>query len=126
MIRRPPRSTLFPYTTLFRSLWSAGNRVPAVLWCVSGGAAPPLGTVGVTGGFLVRGAWCSSPQLVVGHVRRVAVHVLEGDLRERLVRRVTVDGHRERVGEVRGRGVDDRDVGQGRGATGRMEDKNRV
>jgi len=21
MIRRPPRSTLFPYTTLFRSLW---------------------------------------------------------------------------------------------------------
>src|SRR5258708_30282317 len=25
MIRRPPRSTLFPYTTLFRSLWIAGN-----------------------------------------------------------------------------------------------------
>src|SRR3712207_7609569 len=23
MIRRPPRSTLFPYTTLFRSLWRA-------------------------------------------------------------------------------------------------------
>src|SRR5437868_7443750 len=23
MIRRPPRSTLFPYTTLFRSLWEA-------------------------------------------------------------------------------------------------------
>src|SRR2546429_726432 len=22
MIRRPPRSTLFPYTTLFRSIWS--------------------------------------------------------------------------------------------------------
>src|SRR3989475_11354164 len=25
MIRRPPRSTLFPYTTLFRSLWLAGQ-----------------------------------------------------------------------------------------------------
>src|SRR5438045_6391847 len=25
MIRRPPRSTLFPYTTLFRSLFDAGN-----------------------------------------------------------------------------------------------------
>src|SRR5260370_30149459 len=25
MIRRPPRSTLFPYTTLFRSLLAAGN-----------------------------------------------------------------------------------------------------
>src|SRR2546430_6896655 len=24
MIRRPPRSTLFPYTTLFRSLWKSG------------------------------------------------------------------------------------------------------
>src|SRR5258707_11963301 len=26
MIRRPPRSTLFPYTTLFRSLDSVANR----------------------------------------------------------------------------------------------------
>src|SRR3712207_9135965 len=25
MIRRPPRSTLFPYTTLFRSKFDAGN-----------------------------------------------------------------------------------------------------
>src|SRR5436190_18024789 len=25
MIRPPPRSTLFPYTTLFRSLYGAGN-----------------------------------------------------------------------------------------------------
>src|SRR3712207_8134332 len=24
MIRRPPRSTLFPYTTLFRSVWPQG------------------------------------------------------------------------------------------------------
>src|SRR5256885_12867813 len=27
MIRRPPRSTLFPYTTLFRSVTAAGGRV---------------------------------------------------------------------------------------------------
>src|SRR3712207_9394486 len=26
MIRRPPRSTLFPYTTLFRSGWSSTRR----------------------------------------------------------------------------------------------------
>src|SRR2546426_9477686 len=25
MIRRPPRSTLFPYTTLFRSLWRSAK-----------------------------------------------------------------------------------------------------
>src|SRR6266536_6711420 len=29
MIRRPPRSTLFPYTTLFRSLRRAGHTVHA-------------------------------------------------------------------------------------------------
>src|SRR5256885_13319757 len=29
MIRRPPRSTLFPYTTLFRSLEGAGVGPPA-------------------------------------------------------------------------------------------------
>src|SRR5688572_32300775 len=28
MIRRPPRSTLFPYTTLFRSAWFAGVPAP--------------------------------------------------------------------------------------------------
>src|SRR5260370_27058102 len=26
MIRRPPRSTLFPYTTLFRSIWFVNTR----------------------------------------------------------------------------------------------------
>src|SRR3712207_7173010 len=29
MIRRPPRSTLFPYTTLFRS---PGRRLPTTVW----------------------------------------------------------------------------------------------
>src|SRR2546430_12389047 len=40
MIRRPPRSTLFPYTTLFRSPDEAedGHRALRPL-----GAAPPLG-----------------------------------------------------------------------------------
>src|SRR5437016_9971982 len=27
MIRRPPRSTLFPYTTLFRSVWKPNEHV---------------------------------------------------------------------------------------------------
>src|SRR3712207_7430458 len=29
MIRRPPRSTLFPYTTLFRSLEECRGRIPS-------------------------------------------------------------------------------------------------
>src|SRR5947209_10458470 len=36
MIRRPPRSTLFPYTTLFRSYTSRGCHSRPV--CASGGA----------------------------------------------------------------------------------------
>src|SRR5438093_5678865 len=31
MLRRPPRSTLFPYTTLFRSLDAAGARAVSLL-----------------------------------------------------------------------------------------------
>src|SRR2546425_7889388 len=38
MIRRPPRSTLFPYTTLFRSL---GKLVGERLTLVAGGATRP-------------------------------------------------------------------------------------
>src|SRR2546426_12531531 len=32
MIRRPPRSTLFPYTTLFRSPSARGAAMPAFQW----------------------------------------------------------------------------------------------
>src|SRR3712207_7054776 len=42
MIRRPPRSTLFPYTTLFRSRRSAAaERIPAALGRRPPGAAAP-------------------------------------------------------------------------------------
>src|SRR2546426_5251599 len=53
MIRRPPRSTLFPYTTLFRSAWMAspaglsrclGRRAVSVAlptWLQPVGFAPP-------------------------------------------------------------------------------------
>src|SRR5256885_6332817 len=33
MIRRPPRSTLFPYTTLFRSLERRNLHVDRFSWC---------------------------------------------------------------------------------------------
>src|SRR2546425_7449804 len=38
MIRRPPRSTLFPYTTLFRSRAAAAHRLPGLR---PEGALPP-------------------------------------------------------------------------------------
>src|SRR5258705_9298864 len=40
MIRRPPRSTLFPYTTLFRSLRSAGPD-PVALGSAAAGTGRP-------------------------------------------------------------------------------------
>jgi len=39
MIRRPPRSTLFPYTTLFRSAVSA--KTGRLLWSIGKGAFNP-------------------------------------------------------------------------------------
>src|SRR3712207_7764170 len=41
MIRRPPRSTLFPYTTLFRSAHGLGHQVEQL--------APAEGVLGVAG-----------------------------------------------------------------------------
>src|SRR5258708_34983144 len=58
MIRRPPRSTLFPYTTLFRSLVPLGVRVAATGWLV--------GRDGSGIGFFV--------------VRETDLHVVSGDL----------------------------------------------
>src|SRR2546430_11666321 len=39
MIRRPPRSTLFPYTTLFRSAWPEPRRARAASYSFAYSAA---------------------------------------------------------------------------------------
>src|SRR2546429_7325650 len=50
MIRRPPRSTLFPYTTLFRS-WAAYWE----MWHVGQGWTPdPAATLGTAEGYCLR------------------------------------------------------------------------
>src|SRR5438270_8494488 len=59
MIRRPPRSTLFPYTTLFRSrLHSEGNALMAVAvdrWFVPGvGFVKDVATMRGPGGALLQ------------------------------------------------------------------------
>src|SRR2546428_6356306 len=55
MIRRPPRSTLFPYTTLFRSC----TQRPKVGWLYAGESGKPL----------------SDRNLIQRHVYRVAQHL---------------------------------------------------
>src|SRR3989454_6398760 len=68
MIRRPPRSTLFPYTTLFRSL-RGDDRVPRL----------HIGAV----------ADVDLVQAVLGHDAQV--HVRRGDFRARHLRGIHVD-----------------------------------
>src|SRR5260221_5348135 len=54
MIRRPPRSTLFPYTTLFRSLIPAPDRHHALRWhAVADQPFPHAAGAGQRGGILV-------------------------------------------------------------------------
>src|SRR2546422_6142885 len=52
MIRRPPRSTLFPYTTLFRS----SQRAHMVLLSARGYSAPQIAEIFAVGEDVVR-AW---------------------------------------------------------------------
>src|SRR2546430_5523051 len=68
MIRRPPRSTLFPYTTLFRSSSWFWRHLPLpaerlhlaiVLDLMGGRASPEMEAAGLTGALFVLGAEAS-------------------------------------------------------------------
>src|SRR5260370_4119802 len=67
MIRRPPRSTLFPYTTLFRSIIQQRG-VVYVIQCPA--CSPPL-PVGKGGGIFLEGCWCDMPNRGTEHIVRV-------------------------------------------------------
>src|SRR3712207_7565326 len=89
MIRRPPRSTLFPYTTLFRSVGLA------VLILVRPGTLPsasrrerPLDVVLATGGFLVAVGHGLEGALVP---RRSEEHTSELQSRQYLVCRLLLE-----------------------------------
>src|SRR3712207_7610133 len=91
MIRRPPRSTLFPYTTLFRSqgvpvaldgLAAAGVRA-------QDGRDPDLDGHGVCVLLRTRVSWCASAQ---GDVRlRSEEHTSELQSRQYLVCRLLLE-----------------------------------
>src|SRR5258707_5891531 len=52
MIRRPPRSTLFPYTTLFRSTQSSGIPTPTPPGNLTANAGAPGPVVVATQGYI--------------------------------------------------------------------------
>src|SRR2546429_7190338 len=89
MIRRPPRSTLFPYTTLFRSLrWYVQTlaRGGLAALCVSGCAQdrplkPPTS----------RGRWADTPPIRAGSSERSEEHTSELQSRLHLVCRLLLE-----------------------------------
>src|SRR2546429_179994 len=67
MIRRPPRSTLFPYTTLFRSLAPvlvAAKSPEAANELIVKAAVPVFVSVTVIGALVVASGWLPKPRLV--------------------------------------------------------------
>src|SRR3712207_7605655 len=95
MIRRPPRSTLFPYTTLFRSLDVGGK--PAVVRDV-GEPHPDLREHAVEGQALQQPALLQLVQKVAGgnlrvyrHAARSEEHTSELQSRQYLVCRLLLE-----------------------------------
>src|SRR5436305_7755040 len=94
MIRRPPRSTLFPYTTLFRSPTLATARMPVA--AIDGPGQYDFWTPGVWGEVQTRmldtiGADRKSTRLNSSHVRiSYAVFCLKKKIKEH-VRNCLVD-----------------------------------
>src|SRR2546430_10881279 len=82
MIRRPPRSTLFPYTTLFRSLFQGHHEVSGVE-----GRAPPENRAECAQGHADR----------AGHDQRSEEHTSELQSQSNLVCRLLLEKKKNHV-----------------------------
>src|SRR2546430_10355375 len=78
MIRRPPRSTLFPYTTLFRS-FSHGKAL-RLYYCTQVAAAPPTFTF-----------MCNMPKEIPDRYKRSEEHTSELQSQSNLVCRLLLE-----------------------------------
>src|SRR3712207_8905966 len=83
MIRRPPRSTLFPYTTLFRSIRSGGGTVGS-----AAGELPVPRLLAAVAGVGPLGVQPAEPAGVRGHPPRSEEHTSELHSRQYLVCRL--------------------------------------
>src|SRR3712207_7638046 len=96
MIRRPPRSTLFPYTTLFRShRYLLGGTKLARL----GDASPPAGALSCPRGALRRGWFAILPVLLDKELSmRSEEHTSELQSRQYLVCRLLLE--KKKIGHI--------------------------
>src|SRR3989449_11490855 len=139
MIRRPPRSTLFPYTTLFRSRLERRAGAPRVREARNarnpGVAHAPLRRAGelVGGRGVLQGAERADPagelalRVLVGEVRQLEVRVRVDEARDEAgVRKRELTGPRRRGnGGMAADGGDGATVvnGNGAGLDGRRRDR---
>src|SRR3712207_7484966 len=84
MIRRPPRSTLFPYTTLFRSRTKLGLKLRAVA-----SNAESARLVGINSGAMLMFGWALAAAL--GAAARSEEHTSELQSRQYLVCRLLLE-----------------------------------
>src|SRR5258708_19416157 len=78
MIRRPPRSTLFPYTTLFRSLAIAGNNL--LIATAKGQGSGPNSMMGTLKNERRHREHPYIPTLIGGSIARLSLAEIEKNL----------------------------------------------
>src|SRR2546422_7505598 len=93
MIRRPPRSTLFPYTTLFRSN-SFGDSDPSNVDCTAMPATPTNLKANPVGGTAVDLTWTDNSAVEDG---RSEEHTSELQSRLHLVCRLLLEKKKEEM-----------------------------
>src|SRR3712207_8482222 len=93
MIRRPPRSTLFPYTTLFRSavFLSTGIASSTALFVTSESAYPERGSEEIAGQVQYRGEDYSYLESAQNAATRSEEHTSELQSRQYLVCRLLLE-----------------------------------
>src|SRR5436190_9563974 len=92
MLRRPPRSTLFPYTTLFRSSIAAGRDFPR-LWIEILTAKPVQPPAAYREGVTLRWLWGDVKRLL--HILRSEEHTSELQSHSDLVCRLLLEKKNE-------------------------------
>src|SRR3712207_7177771 len=98
MIRRPPRSTLFPYTTLFRS-FTVGVENANMTRLSQIAVRTPLRLEGLN--FVEMFVWLSASMSAVSHSKRSEEHTSELQSRQYLVCRLLLETNRRRLSSPR-------------------------
>src|SRR2546430_13574496 len=96
MIRRPPRSTLFPYTTLFRSLTKgAGQKIPNSLQCEAMPTEARISSVNPATGEVLREFDCATgPEVLAA---RSEEHTSELQSQSNLVCRLLLEKKNDKL-----------------------------